>query len=332
MLHETREYDDEAIVLSVIIPVHNVERYLPRLLNSLAKQDLDHTEIIFVDDGSTDQSGALLDEAADAQRYIVKHQPNAGVAAARNTGLNVARGAYLCFIDPDDNISEDYLGAIRHAAITSNADVLITDWWEDKPSKVTPIRLRDHLTDKNLSVEQVCALILGTDYILGSLWAKAFAAHLFRDNRFPHQRTCSDFVPCLTAIMNAKSILYVPEIHYAYTVDREGSLQNGKSAQDLQDFVNVHVEIDGRMEREYPNIRNLVCYDALRARQQACMSACTSTRIPDDEKKAVFKHFQKGLKPFSGYVWKAQAPLKSKAMFAAVASSYGLTRLMISIK
>ena len=89
--------------ISVIVPIYNVEPYLSECLDSLCGQTLRNIEIIGVDDGSTDGSGALLDEyAAKDKRIIAVHQKNAGVSAARNAGMRLARGEYLAFVDGDD--------------------------------------------------------------------------------------------------------------------------------------------------------------------------------------------------------------------------------------
>lgn len=89
--------------LSVVVPVHNVEKYLEACLVSLAEQTLGDIEIVVVDDGSPDRSGQIADRLAAADpRFLVLHTPNAGVSAARNTGVHHASGEYLAFADPDD--------------------------------------------------------------------------------------------------------------------------------------------------------------------------------------------------------------------------------------
>ena len=96
--------------ISVIIPVYNVENYLKRCLNSVLNQTLKDIEIICVNDGSTDDSAQICEEyALKDERFSVFHQENKGVSAARNKGLSLAEGEYICFIDSDDSIKENYL-------------------------------------------------------------------------------------------------------------------------------------------------------------------------------------------------------------------------------
>lgn len=96
--------------ISIIVPVFNAQSYIYRCIDSVLAQSLNNFELILVDDGSTDKSGAICDEYALADsRVRVFHQSNGGVSRARNTGINQARGEYVCFVDSDDYLSPDYL-------------------------------------------------------------------------------------------------------------------------------------------------------------------------------------------------------------------------------
>ncbi|KFI56990.1 glycosyltransferase family 2 protein [Bifidobacterium choerinum] len=327
------EHQSTNIKISVIVPVHNVRNFLPRLFDSLEKQDLTQAEVLFVDDGSTDGSGELLDAVAQQPHFVVRHQENKGVAAARNAALDIAHGEYICFVDPDDDISDGYVAALRGATVNTKADVLITDWWECRPGKTVPMSLSGTSeVAKGLTPESVCALVLQSDLVLGSLWAKAFAAKLFEGNRFPLQRTCSDFVPCMTAIANARTVAYVPNIHYSYTVSRKGSLQNSKSERDLCDFVDVHETVAVLIKRRYPELQPLVRFDLLRSKQQACMSACTSSVIAKRERRAVFKRFHRGLLSAVPFMWTSDYPIKGKLMYTAVSCGYVMANLAMKAK
>ena len=94
--------------LTIIIPVYNVERYLPMCLESIVQQHLSDYEVIMVDDGSTDGSGAICDEFAEHYpEFRVIHNGNGGVAAARNRGIEEAKGEYILFLDSDDFLVPD---------------------------------------------------------------------------------------------------------------------------------------------------------------------------------------------------------------------------------
>src|SRR5574344_709285 len=94
--------------LSIIMPVYNVKAYLDRSIKSILTQSYDDFELIIVDDGSTDGSSEIVDGyAREDERVVVIYQQNEGVSAARNTALQVFKGRYVTFVDPDDFIAQD---------------------------------------------------------------------------------------------------------------------------------------------------------------------------------------------------------------------------------
>ncbi len=108
---------------SIIIPVYNVAPYLRECLDSVLAQTFSHWEAICVDDGSIDDSGSIMDEYANKDdRFVVVHKPNGGVAAARNTGLEMAKGKWICFLDADDVWDRLYLSSVS-SAIRTNPDI-----------------------------------------------------------------------------------------------------------------------------------------------------------------------------------------------------------------
>lgn len=114
------------IFVSIIVPVYNVERYLRACLGSIARLSAFSWEAILIDDGSTDGSGAICDEyAAQDARFRVIHQRNAGVSAARNAGLDMARGEWIWFVDSDDTINADF--EIVNPEVMEQADYVLFD-------------------------------------------------------------------------------------------------------------------------------------------------------------------------------------------------------------
>ena len=108
----------------MIVPVYNVEQYLIRCLESLRRQTFEGYEAILVDDGSTDQSGAICDRYADMDsRFRVIHRQNGGLAAARNTGLDKAQGAYIMFLDSDDDLEKEALAKVRETMNRGHYDI-----------------------------------------------------------------------------------------------------------------------------------------------------------------------------------------------------------------
>ena len=115
-------------LLSVIIPVYNVQDYIGECFESIIMQNTDCMEVICIDDGSTDDSGKICDEYAKKNaNIIVVHQENKGVAAARNLGLKLASGEYIAWIDPDDYISENWFEIIS-VKLENSIDIVFCDY------------------------------------------------------------------------------------------------------------------------------------------------------------------------------------------------------------
>lgn len=133
---------NQSNLISIIIPVYNVEQYLDRCLDSIVKQTYSVLDIILIDDGSKDSSSEICDTWAKKDRRIhVIHQKNSGQAAARNVGLAIAKGKYIAFVDSDDVVEPDYISTMLNAAMTHNADLVICSFFDHmKPDHmVTPL-------------------------------------------------------------------------------------------------------------------------------------------------------------------------------------------------
>lgn len=138
------------VKLSFIVPVYNVEQYLRKCVDSLLAQDYENNEIILIDDGSTDGSGAICDkyaERAKSQELRAKsvpirviHQKNGGLSAARNAGIRAAKGEYVCFVDSDDYWEENVLGGLMAQVEQENLDVLRFDYQNVRIVKIDEIR------------------------------------------------------------------------------------------------------------------------------------------------------------------------------------------------
>lgn len=112
-------------LISVIIPVHNVEKYVKQTLDSILKQTYKNLEIIVVDDGSIDNSGKICDEYLKDDRVKVFHRENFGVAASRQFGFEMAKGKYFVTVDADDYVSEDYIEELYKSIVNNNADISV---------------------------------------------------------------------------------------------------------------------------------------------------------------------------------------------------------------
>lgn len=123
-------------IISIIVPVYNAEKSIARLLDSFISQSLTDWELIAVDDGSTDTSGRIIDKyASKDSRIIPIHKINAGVSAARQTGMNMSHGKYIIHADSDDWVEPDMLQELYDKAVSSDADVVICDFYVNDGDK-----------------------------------------------------------------------------------------------------------------------------------------------------------------------------------------------------
>lgn len=138
------------VKLSVVVPVYNVEKYIGQMIESLINQTLKDIEIILIDDGSPDNSGAVCDRYAESDpRIRVLHKKNGGVSAARNDGLDMATGEWIIFCDSDDWVETDAFERLIKLGESSGADIVLGDMrlvYEDR-QKITPFFKNDFVTD-----------------------------------------------------------------------------------------------------------------------------------------------------------------------------------------
>lgn len=174
------------MLISIIIPVYNVENYLCRCLNSILAQSLQDYDVILVDDGSNDSSGKLCDEYAERYANIhVVHQKQGGVSQARNTGLDWvfqnSDSQWIAFVDSDDWVHPDYLSALLRASTSTNLPFSCCDFVRtsgEEPPKVESIEL----TAKIWSAEDFF-VTHNTNSI--TLWGKLYEKSTFTKLRFP---------------------------------------------------------------------------------------------------------------------------------------------------
>lgn len=220
------------VSISIIIPVYNVEQYLVRCLDSILNQTYRNWELILVNDGSTDNSGLICNQYVQSDSRIrVIHQPNEGVSAARNKGLDVATGDYISFIDPDDFIEaemysmlNDYLSEIKIDIVRFGAyrDGDVLNW----------LPFEGYYEGRRLDKEVVLPMIgsdhFGGMFILGVLWMHLFKRGLLEtyNIRFDGRlRRCEDRLFTITTMIHADGILFLRDMFYHYMINDE-SLSN----------------------------------------------------------------------------------------------------------
>ena len=235
------------MTLSVIVPIHNVERYLAECLDSLRAQTYADFEIICIDDGSTDGSAAILAEAASRDRRIrVLHQNRRGAGAARNAGFAVAHGDWLWFVDADDSIDGSaILPALHEAAASENPpDVILfnADELDARTQWRTPVPLQIKLAETRADPRWLASC--GT-----APWNKIFRRVSVERHglRFQEIARANDAAFVATALCLARTIRVAPAIGYVYQINAGGSLQQTNACSPLC-FYDAVTEIAARLK------------------------------------------------------------------------------------
>ena len=216
-------------MISVLVPVYNVEKYLCRCLDSILAQTFTDYEILLVDDGSTDHSGGICDAYAAEHACIrVIHQKNGGVSKARNVLLSAARGEYLTFVDSDDALEPGYLETLLHDLEEIGADLAICSWSEISSDGVRTELTWDH-KEKGFQVwttEQAVKSLLYQKGIDNNTWGKLYTRGVLKDVVFPAGKTYEDLAVAYQIFLKAKRVCYRPEALYLYTTNTSGISQS----------------------------------------------------------------------------------------------------------
>lgn len=241
-------------LVSLIVPVYNVDEYLPICLDSIERQNYNQLEVILVDDGSTDNSGNICDNFAKEKHFFtvkVIHQKNSGVSAARNQGIKLATGKYLAFIDSDDYVSPEYISKMYFALKKFDADYVVS---------------RIQQPDEELSIKNDIQVLETSEIkerlkIRGSVCGKLYVTYLIQCNSlaFPlNQKSAEDTIFNLSYIPLTRRMVFIPDNLYFY-IQRNNSATHSF----LPDYVFCrHLQTEGvkefyshfpKMNQEYRN-------------------------------------------------------------------------------
>ena len=215
--------------LSIIVPIYKVEKYLKECIQSILQQTFTDFELILVDDGSPDACPQMCDAIAEQDsRVRVIHQKNGGLSAARNTGIEAARGNWLGFVDSDDFVAPDFYEELYHAAVSAGADCSICSvqlTHEDGSRMDTPPQWKVY---GGYTGEDVLKTITWQDnvpYLVA--WNKLYRREVFRTLRYPVGRINEDVFVFAELFDTIKMVACVEQPLYFYR-QRTGSIMQSK--------------------------------------------------------------------------------------------------------
>ena len=224
-------------LISVIVPVYNVESYLERCLKSLTEQSYSNIEIILVDDGSTDGSGRICDQYRDIDdRINVIHKTNGGLADARNAGLDVAKGEYIAFVDSDDWVSPYYIGNLYSALTEAGADLAISMYINVTGDEIKTEATNELANVRICSNEESLKQMLLQRGIETSSPGKLYRMSSVGDLRFPKGKLYEDIMFTTTMLSRAGKVAIIDNIDYYY-YQRPGSIRYRQFSKQKMDCI-----------------------------------------------------------------------------------------------
>lgn len=228
-------------LISIIVPVYNVERYLEQCIESLVNQTYKNLEIILVNDGSTDSSGSLCEKLAKTDKRIrVIHKNNEGLGFARNTGMEVMNGKYVTFIDSDDYADSNLIELLYTNLKNENADTCIGGFKRVKNSgevifkeQYDRVVYSDGEVKNNLLIKMLGSSPEKSDAIRMSVWNVIYSADIIRNSnlKFPSERELisEDIIFDVKYYQGSKRVVVIDSLAYNYRINEESLTRKYKS-------------------------------------------------------------------------------------------------------
>ena len=220
--------------ISVIVPVYNVEQYLPKCLDSIINQTFKDIEIICINDGSTDNSGKVLEEYAQKDdRIKVLNQDNKGLSAARNNGISQAKGEYISFVDSDDFIHPKFLETLYFAITQNYSDIAGCNFQK--------IHKKEILSFKNRKIQTFIpaldVLLNKKNFIHFNVWNKLYKKEAIRNIQFIENLYFEDWVFNLCVFAQNSTFAWINEKLYGYRMSNQSIMRSQFNHKKLEDYV-----------------------------------------------------------------------------------------------
>lgn len=248
-------------LISIVVPIYNVEKYLPKCLDSILTQTMQNIEVILVNDGSPDNSLLICRHYAEKDRRIkIIDKINEGVAAARNVGLEAADGNYIGFVDPDDWIEPKMYENMYNKLSKSEYEVCLCNYYKDDRLGSTPklLKVKKDCLNKQEVIDEIVANMIGIDdimpkytYIMGSVWRCLYKKHFIDEHDLRFKKGISimeDLVFTVQVLLRCKGVCIDYNVWYHYRRNPKSTL-HAYNPQMWEDQVQVHQLLEEILEQ-----------------------------------------------------------------------------------
>lgn len=283
--------------ISVIVPIYNVEIYIRKCIDSILNQTYKNIEVILIEDGSPDKCGMICDEYAEKDnRIVVIHKKNEGVSASRNTGLNIATGQYIAFVDADDyihpkmyevlmsisSLNNTQISACNISFVDNNTD---TNYKETMQIPSSSLLSSDDFFKKMLNCKEMIRI---------GIWNKIFRSDIIGNIRFHTDlKMAEDIVFLIQVLFKTDQISYIPASYYYYTEQRDGAAtQCSYGLLEKQRFLGFQRIIKYISENRPNLLNNIIVYKCI----NADLIAISKMIISKEKDKKTLEYVRKELK------------------------------------
>lgn len=275
----------EKPLISIVLPIYNIEKYLPKCMDSLEKQTYTNLEIIMVDDGSKAECSELCDDYANRdKRIVVYHKENGGLSDARNYGIERANGEYITCIDPDDYVDVDYVQYLYEVLIKYDAKMSICQHRVHYDNG----NIKDYGAsgDEALSTESCLERMLYHDVIDTSAWAKLYHKDLFRTVRYPKGKLFEDIGTTYALMLQCDKIAVGYQSKYNYIFHSNSIVTSAFKPSKLD-----MLEMTDKMAKDvlgvYPELKEAVLRRKVYSRLSTLNQMLHTKEYPDKRKEII---------------------------------------------
>lgn len=279
-------------LISIIVPIFNVEKYIHRCINSIVDQTYRNLEIILVNDGSKDNCGVICDEYAEIDSRIkVIHKENGGLSDARNVAIDIVTGDYITFIDSDDFVEADYVEYLYKLIQKYSADVSICNINKTLEEKYKTDNIANdiqHVYKRQEAIEQM----LYQKLFDVSACAKLYKTELFKTIRYPKGMYYEDLATTYLVFDNCTKIVYGSLQKYNYIL-RENSITTSQFSIKRMELIDIAEQMLSFISAKYPDIEKAAISKFISSNFQIFLQTPKEKNLFAEEKRRIFQNIKK---------------------------------------
>lgn len=277
-------------LISIIVPIYNVEKYLERCIITLVNQSYKNIEIILVCDGSPDKSGEICDKWSKKDNRIkVIHKENGGLSDARNKGLDIAKGNYICFVDSDDYVHKDYVKVLYELNLKYNADISVCGNYNVKGNEDYTVKL----PKGNDFVSSAEDFLYKKKHFYCVAWGKLYKRKIFNNIRYPKGKIHEDVAVVHRILYEAKNIAVTDLKLYYYFVNENSIMRCKYSIKHLDILDNLYDSFNYFFNKKEEKIAFIILNDYIDNILKEYKNICTFKIKNKEVKKDILKRYKK---------------------------------------